>query len=98
MSTVQTPFIDYHDVPMAYWPKATYDEGTRVTRPKEVISAVCRSMADCNELVKWFDSQPNFCPDLPVLLLIPGLPPQLVAGLLHRGMGHQDQSRRLQAL
>lgn len=78
--TIQTPLIDYSDLPMAYWPKATYDEGTRTSRPKEVISAVCRSMADCNDLVHWFDNQPNFCPDLPVLLMIPGAH-TLVTGL-----------------
>lgn len=84
VSTVQTSFIDYHDVPMAYWPKVVYDYGTRTSGMKEVISAVCRSMQDCNELVKWFDSQPNFCPDLPVLLIGPAFP----MGKLVMGLGY----------
>lgn len=45
-------------------------------------SAVCRSMKDCDELVKWFDNRPDFCPDNPVLLLIPNVhPPIAVCGM-----------------
>lgn len=34
-------------------------------------SAVCRSLAECEDLVNWFGDE-NFCPFLPVLLLVPG--------------------------
>lgn len=80
LGRVQTPMIDYRDVPMAYWPKVTTWPNGQVTSAREQLSAVCRSMDDCQGLVQWFDNQPNFCPDLPVLLLIPGAP-TLVAGL-----------------
>ncbi len=79
---VQAKPIDYTDgVPMAYWPKADIWPNGTVVRQREVISAVCRSMADCQDLVAYFDNQPNFCPDLPILLLIPGYPPVAVMGL-----------------
>lgn len=73
---VQTQQINYSDVPMAYWPSRTVivkPDGSKYGGPvKDKVSAVCRSMADCDDLVAWFGSQPNFCPDLPVLLMIPG--------------------------
>lgn len=78
--SVKTAPIDYRDVPMAYWPKATYYPDGSVGQGKDRISAVCRSMADCNDLVHWFNDQPNFCPYLPVLLLIPGAP-TIISGL-----------------
>ena len=34
-------------------------------------SAVCRSLQECEDLVYWFGG-PDFCPYLPVLLLVPG--------------------------
>lgn len=76
---VQTAPIRYSDLPMAYWPVSVFDHGRKVGM-KERISAVCRSMADCNALVEFFDNQPNFCPDLPVLLLLPA-GHKLVSGL-----------------
>lgn len=82
--SVKTPRIDYRDVPMAFWPRAKFIAEQRISIPTEVISAVCRSMTDCNELVKWFGNEPNFCPHLAVLLLIPepaGINPVLITGL-----------------
>lgn len=80
VGTVRTPQIDYRGVPMAYWPKVSQRYDTKLSIPRDQISAVCRSMDDCNNLVQWFDNQPNFCPDLPVLLLIPGKH-KLISGL-----------------
>lgn len=46
------------------------------------MSAVCHSLKDCQDLVHFFDNQPDFCPNLPVLLMIPGVwPPVPVVGL-----------------
>lgn len=73
---VQTPPIDYTGIPQAYWPSRTIvvkPDGSKYGGPiKDKVSAVCRSMADCDDLVAWFGNQPNFCPDLPILLMIPG--------------------------
>lgn len=67
LGRVQTEQPDWTGVPESY---------------KFRMSAVCRSMKDCVELVKWFDNQPNFCPEQPVLLLIPGVfPPPVVCGM-----------------
>lgn len=60
----RTPKIDWRGVPPGL---------------KGKVSAVCRSEKDCADLVHWF-GDPNFCPFLPILLLIPGAPGQL-AGL-----------------
>jgi hypothetical protein len=62
---VQTEEPNWTGVPLSFVGKA---------------SAVCRSMADCEDLVHWFDNQADFCPDLPVLLMIPGAMKQ-VCGL-----------------
>ncbi len=81
---VQTPLIDYTRepaVPLAYRPKATVWPNGTIVHVRDEISAVCRSMAECQDLVAWFGNEPNFCPDLPVLLMIPGYPPVAVAGL-----------------
>lgn len=44
-------------------------------------SAVCRTAQDCEDLVRYFGS-PDFCPYLPVLLMVPGAPsPTAIAGL-----------------
>ena len=43
------------------------------------VSAVCRSLAECNDLVKWFGAV-DFCPFLPVLVVVPGTQPTLIAG------------------
>ena len=77
---VQTPQISYEGVPMAYWPAQTRFPNGTSTVPKDKLSAVCRSMADCADLVHWFGNRADFCPDLPLLLLIPGAP-TLLAGL-----------------
>ena len=50
------PPIDWTDVPEAY---------------KGQCSAVVRSALECEDLVRWFGS-PDFCPFLPVLILLPG--------------------------
>lgn len=43
-------------------------------------SAVCRTAEECDELVRWFGS-PDFCPLLPVMVLVPGAhAPTLIAG------------------
>ncbi len=62
MSRRQTPSIDWRDVPLKYWGK---------------VSAVCRSMPDCGDLVSWYGDS-EFCPIAPILLLIPGHPVLLV--------------------
>ncbi len=46
---------------------------------KGKLSAVCRSLSDCNELVKWF-GEATFCPDLPILVMVPGAQPTLIPG------------------
>src|SRR3990167_7827592 len=44
-------------------------------------SAVCRTLEDCEGLVRWFGS-PDFAPYLPVMVLVPGgAAPTLIAGL-----------------
>jgi len=43
------------------------------------LSAVCRTAAECEELVSWF-GEPNFCPNLPVMVFVPGAQPTLIAG------------------
>lgn len=44
------------------------------------MSAVCRSLADCDDLVAWF-GDPGFCPFQPVLLMVPGAPaPIMIIG------------------
>ena len=71
LGKVQTPDIDYADVPMAYWPSIDTQPNGNVLARRDKVSAVCRSMGDCNDLVHWFGNQPDFCPYLPILLLIP---------------------------
>lgn len=41
------------------------------------ISALCKSLQDCEDLPKWFGDV-NFCPFKPVLLLIPGHQPTAI--------------------
>lgn len=44
-------------------------------------SAVCRTAAECDELEAWF-GDPNFCPFLPVMVMVPGTPaPTLIQGM-----------------
>ncbi len=57
--------IDYAGVPASF---------------KGKLSAVCRTAAECDELVHWFGS-PDFCPNLPVMVMVPGAQPTLIAGL-----------------
>ncbi len=51
----RVPPIDYRGVPAAY---------------KGKLSALCRSLADCEELVKWF-GEATFCPFQPILVMVP---------------------------
>jgi len=46
---------------------------------KGKLSAVCRTAAECDELVHWFGS-PDFCPNLPIMVLVPGAQPTLIPG------------------
>ncbi len=44
-------------------------------------SAICRTAQECAELVRWFGSA-DFCPNLPVLVLVPGADaPIAIAGM-----------------
>ena len=48
---------------------------------KGKLSAVCRTADECEGLVRWFGS-PDFCPLLPVMVMVPGAQaPTLIAGL-----------------
>ena len=58
------PAIDYRGVPAGF---------------KGKLSAVCRSAAECDELVQWFGS-PDFCPNLPIMVMVPGTQPTLIPG------------------
>ncbi len=65
--SVQTPEPDWRGLPTSFHGK---------------YSAVCRSMAECDDLVHWFDNRPDFCPDLAVLLVIPNVwPPIAITGM-----------------
>ncbi len=64
MSRRVTNRIDWRGVPLKWHRK---------------VSAVCRSLSDCEDLVKWY-GDPDFCPFLSVLLLIPDHP-TILAGL-----------------
>ena len=48
------------------------------------VSAVCRSLADCQDLVHWFGDS-KFCPYLPIFLMVPG-----TGGISLVGMGFAD--------
>lgn len=62
------PPIDWKGVPASF---------------KGKLSAVCRTATECDELVRWFGS-PNFCPLLPVMVMVPGAPaPTLIPGFGH---------------
>jgi hypothetical protein len=59
------PPINYKGVPASF---------------KGKLSAVCRTAAECNELVRWFGSA-DFCPVLPIMVMVPGAPtPTLIPG------------------
>ena len=66
----QTPAINWKGVPVGM---------------RNQYSAVCRSKAECEDLVRWFGDE-DFCPFLPVLLLIPGALQQI------SGMGEATAS------
>ena len=70
MAQRQTPMIDWRDVPRKH---------------RGRVSAVCRSIGDCQDLVAWFGSA-DFCPFQPILLLIPEHPTLLV------GLGYATAS------
>lgn len=58
--------IDYQGVPAAYQGKC---------------SAVCRTLLECQELVRWFGDA-DFAPFWPVLVMVPGAPaPTAIAGM-----------------
>ncbi len=45
------------------------------------LSAVCRTLQDCDELPRWFGSS-DFMPNLPVMVMVPGADgPTLIAGM-----------------
>ncbi len=46
------------------------------------VSAVCRNPGDCEDLVRWFGDA-DFCPYLPIFLMIPG-----TEGVMLIGMGY----------
>ena len=58
------PPINWRGVPASY---------------KGKLSAVCRSAQECDELVYWFGSA-DFCPVLPILVMVPGAQPTLIPG------------------
>jgi len=65
-SAKRVPLIDWTGVPSQYQGKC---------------SAVCRTVEECSDLVKWFGS-PDFAPYLPVMVLVPGVDaPTLIAGM-----------------
>ena len=58
--------IDWKGVPASYIGKC---------------SAVCRTVEECGELVRWFGSS-DFCPNQPVMVMVPGTDaPTLIAGM-----------------
>ncbi len=46
---------------------------------KGKLSAVCRTATDCDELVRHFGSG-DFCPLLPIMVMVPGAQPTLIPG------------------
>ena len=60
----RVPPIDWTGVPAAF---------------KGKLSAVCRTAAECDDLVNWFGS-PDFCPNLPIMVMVPGTQPTLIPG------------------
>ena len=55
--SVQTPEPDYTGVPVQW---------------RGHVSAVCHTMKDCEDLVYYFGNRPDFCPQQPIILMIPG--------------------------
>ena len=60
-----TPSINWKGVPLSYHNR---------------MSAVCRTLSEANDLVKWFGDA-EFCPFLPIFLMIPGTGGVILAGL-----------------
>ena len=58
------PPISWKGVPLSY---------------KGKLSAVCRSAKECDELIYWFGAA-DFCPVLPILVMVPGAQPTLIPG------------------
>jgi hypothetical protein len=67
MTARRTPAIDWTGIPR------TFSDPYR-----RKVSAVCRSLVEAQDLVKWFGDE-DFCPFLPVLVYIPDHP-QLLGG------------------
>ena len=68
------PPVDYlrkPRVPASYQPLVVKDKGGRIVGMIARVSAVCRTLVECSELVKWFGDA-AFCPFLPVLVRAPG--------------------------
>jgi len=68
----RVPPIDYQRkprVPASYQPRVLRAEG-KVVRVFPKISAVCRTLGECSELVKWYGDA-AFAPYLPVLVNAP---------------------------
>lgn len=62
----RVPVIDWTGVPDSH---------------KGKCSAVCRTLLECEELVRWFGS-PDFAPYMPVLVMVPGSDsPTLIPGM-----------------
>ena len=72
------PPIDYRGVPAGLRPKIVKDKTGRVVNVIPRVSAVCRTIKECEDLVYWYGDA-TFCPFAPVLLLLPG-GPALIAG------------------
>ena len=64
------PQINYYDVPKAYQPTPVFTNSGRLAGWKHRVSAVCRSLEECSELVRWFGDA-TFMPYLPVLVKAP---------------------------
>ena len=63
------PPIDYRGVPAGLRPKIVKDKTGRVVNVIPRVSAVCRTIKECEDLVYWYGDA-TFCPFAPVLLLL----------------------------
>lgn len=68
--------IDWTDVPHVY--RFKLQKNGRWTEDPAV-SAVVRTLTEAEDLVKFFGDE-NFCPFLPVLVMVPGVPPTAIIG------------------
>ena len=69
MAGLRVPPIDWRGVP--YHIRQRYENR---------VSALCTSVQECEDLVRWFGAE-DFCPFLPVLLMVPGTGGILLSGL-----------------